>query len=79
MVKNDRQEKGTGMLFQGHPFVGQHNASAAVYLYKMMIVVHQFFCLLTRADRDPPMRIYLIEGCRHPQILSRVNPQAAMA
>ena len=78
MVEDDRQHEGTGMLFDRHPFMGEHHARAASDKDHMMIVIDELLCLLASADRNSLVWIDPVERGHAvmlpPTLCSRMHP-----
>ena len=61
VVEYNRQHKWPGVLFDGHPFIGEKDSRALFNNYAMMIILHKFCRLLARADRYGLIWVDLVE------------------
>ena len=75
MVEHDRKHKGTGMLLQWHPFIGEHYAWAVVYTDNVMVVSDQLLRLLARTDCHCLVGRNLIERFWHPVFILQGSNQ----
>jgi hypothetical protein len=52
VMKDNRQQKWTLVILQGHPFGREHHTCTAIDLNNMMVIVDEFLGLLARTNAD---------------------------
>lgn len=71
-VEYNFQDKGTCVLLQGQPLVGEHYTQLAVHADSVVVVIHELFRLLRHADGNGLVRMDVIGvgWARHLQIFT---------